>query len=60
MERSGVTGPPEACAGRIIPYVEAGADHVVLAPMSSYRDWPRQIEGYAEVMDQVRRLAGGR
>ena len=60
MERSGVTGPPEGCAGRIIPYVEAGADHVVLAPMSSSRDWPRQIDGYAEVIEHVRRRAGGR
>lgn len=59
VERFGVVGPVEACAGRALAYAEAGADYIVLGPVSDHRDWPRQLDGYGEVIERVRRQAGG-
>ena len=59
VERFGAVGPVEACAGRALAYVEAGADYIVLGPVSEHQDWPRQLDGYGEVIERVRRRAGG-
>jgi hypothetical protein len=37
--------------------VEAGARYIVLSPAGGYRDWPRQLEAYGQV---IARVAGGR
>lgn len=60
VERFGAVGPVDACVARALAYVEAGADYVVLGPLADHRDWPRQLDGYAEVIAEVRRRAGGR
>jgi len=49
----------EACAERALAYVEAGTDYIVLGPVSDHRDWPRQLDGYGEVIERVRRQVGG-
>ncbi|MBI2466494.1 MAG: LLM class flavin-dependent oxidoreductase [Candidatus Rokubacteria bacterium] len=60
VERFGAAGPVDACAERALAYVGAGADYVVLGPLSDHRDWPRQLDGYGEVIERVGRRAGGR
>lgn len=59
VERFGAVGAVDACAERVLTYVDAGANYVVLAPLSGYQDWPRQIDGYGEIMERVRRRGGG-
>jgi len=59
VERFGAAGPVEACAARVLAYVEAGADYIVLGPAWDHRDWPRQLDGYGEVIERVRRQTGG-
>jgi len=59
VERFGAVGPVEACAERALAYVEAGTDYIVLGPVSDHRDWPRQLDGYGEVIERVRRQVGG-
>jgi probable F420-dependent oxidoreductase len=59
VERFGAVGPVEACAERALAYVEAGTDYIVLGPVSDHRDWPRQLDGYGEVIERVRRQIGG-
>ncbi len=58
VERFGAVGPVEACAARALAYVEAGADYIVLGPASDARDWPRQLDGYGEVIERVRLRTG--
>ena len=60
VERFGAVGPVDACIGRVLAYAEAGADYIVLWPVSDHRDWPRQLDGYGEIIEGVRRRAGGR
>ena len=57
VERFASAGPVEACLERVHRYVEVGARHVVLYPLCDPADWPRQLEGFAEVMARAR---GGR
>lgn len=59
VERFGAVGSVESCAERALAYVETGADYIVLGPASDYRDWPRQLDGYREVIERVQRQAGG-
>ena len=59
VERFGMVGPVASCVERALGYAEAGADYIVLGPATDPRDWPRQLDGYAEIMERVRRRAGG-
>jgi probable F420-dependent oxidoreductase len=60
VERFGSVGPVGACIERVLAYAEAGADYIVLGPVSDYRDWARQLDGYGEIIEGVRRRTGGR
>ena len=60
VERFGAVGPVGACIERVLAYAEAGADYIVLGPVSDHRDWPRQLDGYGEIIEGVRRRTGGR
>jgi hypothetical protein len=55
LERFGAAGPVEFCVERVLAQVEAGARYIVLSPAGSYRDWPRQLEAYGEVIARVAR-----
>ena len=59
VERFAAVGPVEACAAEALAYAEAGAGYLVLGPVCDHRDWPRQLDGYGEVIERVRRQAGG-
>jgi alkanesulfonate monooxygenase SsuD/methylene tetrahydromethanopterin reductase-like flavin-dependent oxidoreductase (luciferase family) len=54
VERFGMVGPVASCVDRALAYAEAGADYIVLGPATDPRDWPRQLDGYAEIMERVR------
>jgi len=60
VERFGAVGAVGACIERVLAYAEAGADYIVLGPVSDPRDWPRQLDGYGEIIEGVRRRTGGR
>jgi len=60
VERFGAVGPVGACIERILAYAEAGADYIVLGPVADHRDWPRQLDGYGQIIEGVRRRTGGR
>ena len=60
VERFGAVGPVGACIERVLAYVEAGADYIVLGQVSDPRDWPRQLDAYVEFIEEVRRRTGGR
>ncbi|HEX9124878.1 MAG TPA: LLM class flavin-dependent oxidoreductase [Methylomirabilota bacterium] len=60
VERFGAVGPVGACIERVLAYVEAGADYIVLGQVSDPRDWPRQLDAYGEIIEEVRRRTGGR
>jgi len=57
MSRFGIAGPVEVCADRVRTFVEAGADYVVLGPVCGYREWPRQLAAYGEL---IAKLGAGR
>ena len=59
VERFGMVGSVASCVERALAYAEAGADYIVLGPATDPRDWPRQLDGYAEIMERVRRRTGG-
>lgn len=59
VERFGAVGPVEACAAQALAYAEAGAGYVVLGPACNTREWPRQLDGYGEIIERVRTRAGG-
>jgi hypothetical protein len=50
MERFGAAGPVEHCVERVRAQVDAGAQYIVLSPVCDYRDWPRQLEAFGEVI----------
>ena len=54
VERFGMVGSVASCVERALAYAEAGADYIVLGPATDPRDWPRQLDGYAEIMERVR------
>jgi hypothetical protein len=53
MSRFGIAGPTEACADRVRCFVEAGVDYVVLGPVCGYREWPRQLAAYSELIAKL-------
>ena len=55
MERFGAAGPVEHCVERVRAQVDAGAQYIVLSPVCGYRDWPRQLEAFGEVITLVGR-----
>ena len=55
MERFGAAGPVEHCVERVRAQVDAGAQYIVLSPVCGYRDWPRQLEAFGEVIALVGR-----
>jgi probable F420-dependent oxidoreductase len=55
MERFGAAGPVEHCVERVRAQVDAGAQYIVLSPVCDYRDWPRQLEAFGEVIALVGR-----
>jgi len=57
MSRFGIAGPVEAGADRVRTFIEAGADYVVLGPVCGYREWPRQLAAYGEL---IAKLGAGR
>lgn len=57
MSRFAIAGPVEVCADRVRTFVEAGADYVVLGPVCGYREWPRQLAAYGEL---IAKLGAGR
>lgn len=55
VERFGAAGPVEHCVARVRAQVDAGARYIVLSPVCGYRDWPRQLEAFGEVIARVER-----
>lgn len=55
VERFGAAGPVEHCVARVRAQVDAGACYIVLSPVCGYRDWPRQLEAFGEVIARVER-----
>jgi probable F420-dependent oxidoreductase len=55
VERFGAAGPVEHCVERVRAQVDAGAQYIVLSPVCAYRDWPRQLEAFGEVIALVGR-----
>jgi probable F420-dependent oxidoreductase len=55
VERFGAAGPVEHCVERVRAQVAAGAQYIVLSPVCGYRDWPRQLEAFGEVIARVGR-----
>lgn len=55
VERFGAAGPVEHCVERVRAQVEAGAQYIVLSPVCGYRDWPRQLEAFGEVIARMGR-----
>jgi len=55
VERFGAAGPVEHCVERVRALVAAGAQYIVLSPVCGYRDWPRQLEAFGEVIARVGR-----
>ncbi len=55
VERFGAAGPVEHCVERVRAQVDAGARYIVLSPVCGYRDWPRQLEAFGEVIARVGR-----
>lgn len=53
VERFGAAGPVAAVAERVRAQIDAGADYVVVSPVCGYRDWPRQLEAWGEVIAMV-------
>jgi hypothetical protein len=54
VERFGAAGPVDACVARVRAQVDAGAEYIVLSPVCGYRDWPRQLDAYGELIAKVR------
>jgi len=54
VERFGAAGPVGACVARVRAQVDAGAGYIVLSPVCGYRDWPRQLDAYGELIAKVR------
>jgi hypothetical protein len=46
-------GPVEARAERIRAFLEAGVAYVALGPVCGYREWPRQLEAYGELIAKL-------
>ncbi len=55
VERFGAAGPVEHCVERVRTQVDAGAQYIVLSPVCGYRDWPRQLEAFGDVIARVGR-----
>lgn len=55
VERFGAAGPVEHCVERVRAQVDAGAQYIVLSPVCGYRDWPRQLEAFGDVIARVGR-----
>jgi probable F420-dependent oxidoreductase len=53
MDRFGAAGPVEVCAERIRAFIEAGVEYVVLGPVCGYREWPRQLEAYSQLIAKL-------
>ncbi len=55
IDRYGAAGPSAACAEKVARLVEAGANYIVFYPLCPCADWPRQLDGYADVIERVGR-----
>lgn len=53
LTRFGAVGPVQMCVERVLAHVEAGARYIVLSPVCGYRDWPRQLEAFGEIIAKV-------
>lgn len=53
LDQWGVAGPVEACVEEVMTYVNLGAQYIVLLAADTYREWPRQLEAYREIITRV-------
>ena len=58
VEKFGAAGPVEACVQKTLALAAAGARYIVLSPLCGYREWPRQLDHYAELISAVAATAG--
>ena len=55
MSRFGIAGPVDSCVDRVLSYIDAGADYIVLGPVCGYKEWPSQLAAYGELIAKLRR-----